>query len=261
MLRTSLPKLGTANSVVSLFPPLPLARELKVVLKRTRLPCASGLRLRRSPGSADCPERFGTAARPSHPVIESVRIRCAGQWHAPKTFPPYSRAAATDFHRLPVRGVSCDCGRRSAMAERAPLAKAAERPREFVRCKLNPCSAIPSQNHPRAPARPHLHFERRLETPLRAARGHRPPRAFPRASICPCAAARCGRKTPQPSSARGSPPARCSGFRPPIAAAAAAIPPCPPMSRCCVGSSSSSSDGCCASARARITRCFSPPES
>ena len=35
----------------------------------------------------------------------------------------------------------------------------------------------------------------------------------------------------------------------------------PPISRCCVGSSSSSSDGCCASARARITRCFSPPES
>ena len=35
----------------------------------------------------------------------------------------------------------------------------------------------------------------------------------------------------------------------------------PPISRCCVGSSRRRSEGCCASARARITRCFSPPES
>src|ERR1700689_5059918 len=67
-----------------IFPPLPLARELKVVPKRTHLPCASGLRLRRSPGSADCPESCGTAARPSHSVIESGWILRAGQWHAPK---------------------------------------------------------------------------------------------------------------------------------------------------------------------------------
>jgi len=36
-----------------------------------------------------------------------------------RKFPPYSRAAATAFHRLPVRGVSCDCGRRHASLQLA----------------------------------------------------------------------------------------------------------------------------------------------
>jgi hypothetical protein len=78
-----------------IFPPLPLARELKVV--QTRMPgfdtdqaFASGLRLRRSPGSAirfDCfyvaAKAIGAAARPSHSGL-NLAIQNSEQWHAPK---------------------------------------------------------------------------------------------------------------------------------------------------------------------------------
>ena len=47
-------------------------------------------------------------------------IRCSDSGCAPKNSPPYSRAAATAFHRLPVRGVSGDCGRRPKIP-RSPL--------------------------------------------------------------------------------------------------------------------------------------------
>jgi len=54
--------------------------------ENARLARVFGLRLRRSPGLANCPGTSGTSARPSHPGIESRSIRWPGQWHAPKNF-------------------------------------------------------------------------------------------------------------------------------------------------------------------------------
>jgi hypothetical protein len=77
-----------------IFPPLPLARELKVVRRRAKhdvhWALASGLRLRRSPGSAirfDCfyvaEKAIKTAARPSHSGL-NLAIQNSEQWHASK---------------------------------------------------------------------------------------------------------------------------------------------------------------------------------
>jgi len=77
----------------------------------------SGLRLRRSPGLAACRNLTATirwnpaSARPSHPSLRVTGIACRDSSIRTvvraKNSPPYSRAAATAFHRLPVRGVSC----------------------------------------------------------------------------------------------------------------------------------------------------------
>jgi hypothetical protein len=81
--------------------------------RRAREP---GLRLRRSPGLAARPDRSG----PSGYVTLFATCRSIGglpilllkDSGLRRTIPPYSRAAATAFHRLPVRGVSGGCGRR-----------------------------------------------------------------------------------------------------------------------------------------------------
>ena len=100
-------KKGHGKRCSLIFPPLPLARELKVVREQRR-----GLRIRIETPPVSWLGEFapiyrGTPARPSHPAHrESRSIRCAGPVARAEKFPPYSRAAATVFHRLPVRGVS-----------------------------------------------------------------------------------------------------------------------------------------------------------
>ncbi len=96
----------------SCFPPLPLARELKVglALETDR----SGGRLRRSPGLAAVPPPFGISSM--GPVLglpvalpfisgaiserDSRTVSDTPQWPQQYLIPPYSRAAATAFSRL-----------------------------------------------------------------------------------------------------------------------------------------------------------------
>ena len=109
----------TESGRVSLIPPLPLARELKVVPMRTHEHARAGLRLRRSPGLAACPKCVGLRRGLPNPDYGDLPILSLTDSGRAEELPPYSRAAATDFHRLPVRGVSGDCGRRRS----PPLAK------------------------------------------------------------------------------------------------------------------------------------------
>jgi hypothetical protein len=71
-----------------------------------------------------------TPVRPSHssPLRYPFGRRISGSCR--NLFSPYSRAAATDFHRLPVRGVSGECLRRFR-SRLAPLASAA------ISCRLS----------------------------------------------------------------------------------------------------------------------------
>lgn len=106
------------------------------------------------------------AAFPPWRRIETIRR--AGQWHAPQTSSPYSRAAATDFHRLPVRGVSCDC-LRDRDNLRIRLRRAVKAPREMAALIQTcfKCSRaaliIPAQNHARPRPRTQIHLQRRFE--------------------------------------------------------------------------------------------------
>src|SRR5579862_3287238 len=88
-----------------IFPPLPLARELKVVRKRA---CGVHFRIETPPvswlGELSRYIRDPSAAFPSRHRISIDSL--AGPVARAEKLPPYSRAAATVFHRLPVRGVS-----------------------------------------------------------------------------------------------------------------------------------------------------------
>jgi len=66
-------------------------------------------------------DEIPASARPSHlPLgIAGLPRSFASDSGARLKIPPYSRAAATVFHRLPVRGVSGDCGRRRENSTRA----------------------------------------------------------------------------------------------------------------------------------------------
>src|SRR5208282_2741731 len=114
--KSAKPKRIAARKVQSLIvPPLPLARELKVVPVRAasartwiETPPVSWLGGEaRLPG----PIRYVTLFATSR-IIGGLPIPLLQDSGWRRKIPPYSRAAATAFHRLPVRGVSGDCGRR-----------------------------------------------------------------------------------------------------------------------------------------------------
>ena len=99
-------KTATADSMPSFFPPLPLARELKVVPARR---FARNLRASRPGSRAPSVSWLGGSIE-----RRGLPIPLPARWLEPargtvvraRQFPPYSRAAATAFHRLPVHGVS-----------------------------------------------------------------------------------------------------------------------------------------------------------
>jgi hypothetical protein len=87
-----------------------------------------------------------SAAWPSQPVSESGRFTGKSVASA-ENFPPYSRAAATAFHRLPVHGISGDCLRRRRFAATAR------------RCKSSPAKSRTLQKSV-GPGFPHHKFLR-----------------------------------------------------------------------------------------------------
>jgi len=69
--------------------------------------CSRGIETPPVSWLGEWPRDIGAAARPSRRGTESHRFAARTSGTRQKTFSPYSRAAATAFHRLPVRGVSC----------------------------------------------------------------------------------------------------------------------------------------------------------
>lgn len=130
-------------------------------------------------------------------------IRRAGQWPAPQTSSPYSRAAATDFHRLPVRGVSCGCLRlRDHFRIRLRSAVKALR---GIRSTIETCFGMPPRGvnnfraKSRAAARPDANPPpAALRTLLQASSARTLPPECRSAAPCHGAAGRCGPRIPPP---------------------------------------------------------------
>ena len=138
--------------------------------------------------------RSGSAVFPSG--SESLAIHRPRQWLAPKNPPPYSRAAATAFHRLPVHEVSGECGRRLCPWQKRRLRRRRSPPRNEQQ--------NPSANGFRAKSREGARWaaSRLPAAPRkspRASRGRTRRPENPHAGIYPCGAARCDRKTPRPN--------------------------------------------------------------
>jgi hypothetical protein len=93
-----------------------------------------------------------------------MQMQCTGQWRAPKSSPPYSRAAATAFHRLPVAEspVIVDGALKFVRAACRSGWGTTRRLRISSKEKLS-ALVTASQNHAWPPARPHLNFQRSLE--------------------------------------------------------------------------------------------------
>ena len=142
-------------------------------------------------------DRNGGAVFPSG--SESLATRRPRQWLAPNSSPPYSRAAATAFHRLPVHEVSGECGRhlcpwqerRLRSQQSAPRNEQQNPPANGFRAKSRAAGRWAASRLPAAPRKSPRAFPGRTRRP-----------EDPHAGICLCGEARCDHKTRRPNSAR-----------------------------------------------------------